>query len=110
MARTWPALAHAMAQSLCCTPFAPFTIQHAGSTTSPTIVRGPTFAGSASFAAAVAAGVAGFATAAAGLGVAVGVPCANAAGAMERTNEARSMAAKALRVFIRDLHPRAELG
>src|SRR2546426_2883792 len=44
MPRTCPAFAHAIAHSLCEGPLAPFTIQHAGSTTSPTIERAPTFA------------------------------------------------------------------
>src|SRR5437868_2997894 len=51
MPRTCPAFAHAMAHSLCCAPLDPFTIQHAGSTTSPTIERDVTLAGSASVAA-----------------------------------------------------------
>src|SRR5258705_2780737 len=122
MPSTWPAFAQAIAQSLCAAPLAIFTIQHAGSTTSPTIERAPTFTGSASldaladvavaaFAAvaglaAAAAGVAGLAAVAAGaaFGVAVGVPevadCANAAAARDIMNAAGTNAAKTLRVFI----------
>src|SRR5258705_13778849 len=74
MPSTWPAFAQAIAQSLCAAPLAPFTIQQAGSTTSPTIERAPTFKGSASLDAladvAVAAFAAGGGVGAAGAGVA----------------------------------------
>src|SRR3989442_15989121 len=49
MPSTCPALAHAIAHSLCDGPFAPFTIQHAGSTTSPITERAPTLEAEASF-------------------------------------------------------------
>src|SRR5882762_6279620 len=112
MPSTWPAFAQAIAQSLCAAPLAPFTIQHAGSTTSPTIERAPTFTGSASLdaladvAVAAFAAVAGLAAVAAGaaFGVAVGVPevadCANAAAARDIMNASSTNAAKTLRVFI----------
>src|SRR6266550_8561885 len=116
MPSTCPALAHAIAHSLCDGPFAPFTIQHAGSTTSPTIERALPFteAASASFFVADApafAVAAGFAAAAglAGAAPVVGVvpDWASAIEVTDNVNAASTRAAKAFLVFIRVLHPMA---
>src|SRR2546428_10881953 len=108
-----------MAHSLCEAPFAPFTIQQAGSTTSPMIDRGPVFAAGASpgfvdavFAVFVVAFAPAGACAFAGAPLAgvtctapaVVLPCAPVRAGVHNGNRARARRANVIRVFIQDLH------
>src|SRR5439155_9455329 len=108
-----------MSHSLCEGPLAPFTIQQAGSTTSPMIDRGPVFAAGASagmvagaFAAFVVALAAAGAGALAGAGLAgvtctvpvVVLPWARARAGVQDGSRARTRSANVIRVFIQNLH------